>query len=286
MDLTHSPVMPKPVGRSSFRRDLPANLFLVSVAFFTFIPFYFMIITSLKTTSQMRHFFWTPALPFYFENYATAFSLLQRYFVNTALIAAISVPGILLFSSMAAFVFARYSFPGRTILFWAIISLLMVPTVLTLVPAFIWIKQLRLLNTYWALIFPYIAGGQVFAIYLLKSFFATIPNELFDSAEVDGANTFQQYWNIALPLVKPMLSVIAILNTLSIWNDYIWPLVTLQDNNMRTITIGLRYFQGQYHTNYGPLFAGYILASIPLLVLFLIAMRPFVAGLTSGALKM
>lgn len=284
MNLTET--MRKPVGRSSFRKDLPANLFLVFVAFFTFVPFYFMLITSVKTTSQMRHFFWTPALPFYFKNYLTAFSLLQRYFVNTVIVAAIAVPGVLLLASMAAFVFARYSFPGRTLLFWAIISLLMVPTVLTLVPAFVWIKQLGLLNTYWALIFPYISGGQVFAIYLLKSFFATIPKELFDSAEVDGANIFQQYWNIALPLVKPMLSVIAILNTLSIWNDYIWPLVTLQDNNMRTITIGLRYFQGQYHTNYGPLFAGYILASLPLLLLFLIAMRPFVAGLTSGAIKM
>jgi ABC-type glycerol-3-phosphate transport system permease component len=286
MQPTLSRLVPKPKDQSTFRKDLPANLYLIVVALFTFVPFYFMLITSVKTTSQMRHFFWTPVTPLYFENYLTAFSLLQRYFVNTVIIAAIAVPGIVLFSSMAAFVFARFSFPGRTMLFWAVISLLMVPSVLTLVPAFVWIKQLGLLNTYWALIFPYIAGGQVFAIYLLRSFFATIPNELFDSAHVDGANIFQQYRWIGLPLVKPMISVIAILNTLSIWNDYVWPLVTLQDNAMRTITIGLRYFQGQYHTNYGPLFAGYILASLPLLILFLIAMRPFVAGLTSGAIKM
>jgi ABC-type glycerol-3-phosphate transport system permease component len=176
--------------------------------------------------------------------------------------------------------------PNSFIIFYIIISLLMVPFVLTLVPAFVWIKQLGLLNTHWALILPYVAGGQVFAIYLLRSFFATIPNEIFDSGVVDGANIFQLYWRIGLPLTTPMLSVIAIVNTLHVWNDYIWPLVTLQQDDMRTITIGLRYFQGQFHTNYGPLFAGYILASLPLLILFLLAMRPFVSGLTSGAIKM
>jgi ABC-type glycerol-3-phosphate transport system permease component len=266
--------------------DIPANLFLLIVLIFTFLPFYFLLITSVKTTSQMRHFFMAPTLPFHYENYAVAFWQLQKYFLNTLVVTLISVPGVLLFSSMAAFAFARYTFPGKTFLFYSIISLLMVPFVLTLVPAFVWIKQLGLLNTHWALIFPYIAGGQVFAIYLLRSFLATIPNELFDSAYVDGANIFQIYARIALPLIKPMLGVVAILNTLAVWNDYIWPLVTLQDDTMRTITIGLRYFQGQYHTNYGPLFAGYILASIPLLLLFLVAMRPFVSGLTSGAIKM
>jgi ABC-type glycerol-3-phosphate transport system permease component len=103
---------------------------------------------------------------------------------------------------------------------------------------------------------------------------------------VDGANIYRIYWHIALPLTTPMLSVIAIVNTLHSWNDYIWPLVTLQQDEMRTITVGLRFFQGQFQTNYGPLFAGYILGSIPLFILFLLAMRPFVSGLTSGAVKM
>jgi ABC-type glycerol-3-phosphate transport system permease component len=274
------------VQRSPDRRDVLFNLILITMAVFTFLPFYFMLITSLKTTDQMRHYFLLPTVPFHFNNYLVALEQLQKYFINTVVITSISVPAVILLSSLSAFVFARYSFPGKTILFYAVISLLMIPSVLTLVPAFIWIMQLGLLNTYWALIFPYIAGGQVFAIYLLRSFFAALPNELFDSAQMDGANRFQTYWLIALPLATPMISVIAIVNTLSMWNDYIWPLVTLQDDSMRTITIGLRYFQGQFHTNYGPLFAGYILGSIPLLILFLIAMRPFVSGLTSGAIKM
>ena len=268
------------------RPDLASNIFLGVVVAFTFFPFYFMLITSLKSTSQMRHYFLVPVLPLHFRNYLVAFWQLTRYFLNTVIVVGIAVPGIVLLSAMTAFVFARYSFPGKTVLFYMILSLIMVPAVLTLVPSFVWIKQLGLLNTYWALIFPYIAGGQVFGIYLLRGFFATIPNELFDSAVVDGANMRQIFARIAMPLAAPMLSVIAIVNTLSTWNDYIWPLVTLQDNNMRTITIGLRYFQGQFHTNYGPLFAGYVLGSIPLFILFLIAMRPFVSGLTAGAVKM
>ncbi len=268
------------------RYDLFPNVFLILVALLTFLPFYFMVITSVKTASQMTHFFMVPVLPFHFENYAIAFAQLQRYFWNTIFITAISVPGVLLVSSMSSFVFARYAFPGRNILFYTILSLMMVPFILTLVPSFVWIKQLGLLNTHWALILPYIASGQVFAIYLLRSFFAGLPNDIFDAAVVDGANIYRIYWHIALPLTTPMLSVIAIVNTLHSWNDYIWPLVTLQQDHMRTITVGLRFFQGQFQTNYGPLFAGYLLGSIPLFILFLLAMRPFVSGLTSGAVKM
>jgi ABC-type glycerol-3-phosphate transport system permease component len=282
----HYPTTSTGVWGVIHRYNLLQNLFLVIVAAITFLPFYFMVITSVKTMSQMSHYFMVPVLPFHFENYAIAFAQLQKYFWNTIFVALVSVPGVLLVSSMSAFVFARYAFPGRTILFYIIVSLLMVPFVLTLVPAFVWIKQLGLLNTHWALILPYMAGGQVFAIYLLRSFFAGLPNEIFDSAVVDGANIFQIYWHIGLPLTTPMLSVIAIVNTLHVWNDYIWPLVTLQQDDMRTITIGLRFFQGQFQTAYGPLFAGYILGSLPLLILFLLAMRPFVSGLTSGAIKM
>jgi multiple sugar transport system permease protein/raffinose/stachyose/melibiose transport system permease protein len=273
--------------RRSFRHSsVMGNLFLITVAVLTFLPFYFMLITSVKTTSQMRHYFLSPTWPLHLTNYVIAFRQIVRYLLNTMIVASITVPGVVLFSSLSAFAFARYSFPGRTVLFYAVISMLMVPGILTLVPAFIWIKQLGLLNTYWALVLPYIASGQVFAIYLLRSFFATLPEELFDSAYIDGASRLEVYRHIALPLVKPMISTVAILSILSTWNDYIWPLVTLQNDKMRTLTIGLRYFQGQFHTNYGPLFAGYILGSLPLLVAFLIGMRSFIAGLTAGAIKM
>jgi ABC-type glycerol-3-phosphate transport system permease component len=256
------------------------------VAIATFLPFYFLVITSFKNTSQMTHYFLRPVLPLHIENYGIAFRQLRGYFLNSVIVTSSSVVGVLAVSSLSAYAFARYSFIGKTVLFYAVITMLMVPAVLTLVPRFVWVKQLGLLNTHWALVLPYITGGQVFAIYLLRSFYAALPQELFDSAEVDGAGMFRTYMLIALPLCKPVLSIIAVMNTLSTWNDFIWPLVTLTDNSKRTVTVGLQYFVGQFQTNFGPLFAGYILASLPLLILFAFAMRPFVAGLTSGAIKM
>ena len=149
------------IGRTLAQHNVGSNAFLTVISVVTFMPLYFMLITSFKTVSQMRHHFLLPTWPMYFQNYAVALAHVFRYMVNTTIVASITVPAVLLFSSLSAFVFARYSFPGRTVLFYAVISLLMVPGVLTLVPAFIWIKQLGLLNTYWALILPYTAGGQV-----------------------------------------------------------------------------------------------------------------------------
>jgi multiple sugar transport system permease protein/raffinose/stachyose/melibiose transport system permease protein len=266
--------------------DLGATLFLVVMCILTYFPFYFMLITSLKTPSQMTHFFWQPTLPPQWRNYLVAWWQLTGYFLNTVTVTTISVGAILLVSSMSAFAFARYRFPGRQFLFMLVLVLLMVPSILTLVPRFVWVKQLGLLNTHWALILPYTAHGQVFAIYLMRSYFEGLPVELFEAAKVDGARMYQIYLLIALPLCTPILSIVAIMNTLSAWNDYIWPLVTLTDNSKRTITVGLLYFQGMFQTNYGPLFAGYVLASLPLLILFVFTMRPFVSGLTSGAIKM
>ncbi|MGB9587840.1 MAG: carbohydrate ABC transporter permease, partial [Armatimonadota bacterium] len=151
--------------------------------------------------------------------------------------------------------------------------------------SFMWIKDLHLMNTRLALILPYIAGGQVFAIFILRSFMASIPEELFEAARMDGASEFRMFWNIAIPLSMRILGTVAIMNLLGVWNDYIWPLIVISDEAKRTLTIGLAFFRGTYYVNYGTLMAGYVIACLPLLVLFFIAMRYFVEGLTSGALK-
>jgi ABC-type glycerol-3-phosphate transport system permease component len=145
---------------------------------------------------------------------------------------------------------------------------------------------MRLLNSYWALILPNIAGGQVLAIFLLRGFFASLPEELFESARMDGAGMFQVYRNIALPLSRPILSVIAITTFLSCWNEFLWPLVTINIDAVKPITTGLLQFNSQYGSQTGILFASYVLSSLPLVVLFLFASSTFVKGITSGALKM
>jgi ABC-type glycerol-3-phosphate transport system permease component len=163
----------------------------------------------------------------------------------------------------------------------------MIPGVLTLVPAFLLVKNFGLINTYGALILPYIAGGQVFAIFILRSFIASLPEELFEAARLDGASTFQAFRHIAIPLSKPILVTIAIMNILGTWNDYVWPLVTTPDGKLWTISVGIVTFGNSFRglESWGPMFAAFVLASIPLIVLFLFTMRYFIAGLTSGALK-
>ncbi|NOZ28453.1 MAG: carbohydrate ABC transporter permease [Chloroflexi bacterium] len=271
----------------TLRHDLPIHLVLGFLAILTFYPFIFMVITSFKTSPQFIHNFWGVAWPPTLANYRDAWGRISVYLANSTLVSGVSVAGVVAISSISAFVFARFSFPGREFLFFAILSLLMIPGVLTLVPAFLLIKSFGLLNTYWALILPYISGGQIFAIFILRSFIASLPEELFESARLDGASTLQLFLHIVLPLSKPILVTIAIMNILGTWNDYVWPLVTIPDGRRWTISVGIVSFSSHYGglESWGPMFAGFVIASIPLIILFLFTMRYFIAGLTSGAIK-
>jgi ABC-type glycerol-3-phosphate transport system permease component len=162
----------------------------------------------------------------------------------------------------------------------------MIPGELTLIPSFLLVKDLGLLNSYWVLILPYIAGGQVFAIFILRSFFQSMPDEMFEAARIDGANELQILIRIGIPLSQSILGVVAIMHILSTWNDLVWPLVTLSSDKLMTLTIGLYAFRTAWYSIWGPLMAGYMLASIPLIILFAFTSRLFVEGLSSGAIKM
>jgi ABC-type glycerol-3-phosphate transport system permease component len=271
----------------TLKHDYPIHIFLVLAAIVTFYPFVFMMITSFKATVDFQHNFW--GLPHWIQitNYSDAWTRIGGYVGNSLLVSVSTVILVLFISSISAFVFARFRFPGREALFLMLLALLMIPGILTLVPAFLLVKNLGLVNTYWALVLPYLAGGQVFAIFVMRSFFASLPEELFESARIDGANTFQLYRQICLPLSKPILVTIAIMNILGTWNDYIWPLVTIPDGRRWTISVGIVSFGSSYMgtESWGPMYAGYVLASLPLIILFMFTMRYFIAGLTSGAIK-
>ena len=280
-------------------RQLAIHAVLVSGALLTFYPFVFMITTSLKSNEQFLHQFWGITFPIHWDNYTPAWNGIRQYIVNSVYVSVLSVGGVLVVSCMSAYAFARHRFPGDTMIFYSILSLMMVPGVLTLISSFMWMKQFPLvggndwtgqggsgfLNSHMALILPYIAGGQVFAILILRSFLANLPEDIFEAARLDGAGELRILTQIAVPLSKPILSAIAIMNLLSVWNDYVWPLIVISDDAKRTLPIGLAFFRGVHGTTYGPLMAGYILASLPLLLLFFFAMRSFVTGLTSGAIK-
>jgi ABC-type glycerol-3-phosphate transport system permease component len=171
-------------------------------------------------------------------------------------------------------------------LFLFILSFMMIPSVLTLVPSFLWVKQLGLLNSYWVLILPYIAGGQIFAIFVFKGFFDGLPGELFESARMDGAGHFSQYWHLVLPLSKQIIAVVLIVNVLGTWNNFLWPFITNTDSKYHVISSGLfTMSSSSVAANYASMYAAYVLASIPMLILFIYATKPFMSGVTSGAFK-
>jgi ABC-type glycerol-3-phosphate transport system permease component len=221
-----------------------------------------------------------------FQGYAYAWDVLRPYMLNTILVCLATVLGVVAIGSMSAYVFSRCRFRGRKFLFTLVLAFMMIPGVLTLVPSFLWVKQLGLLNTHWVLILPYIAGGQIFAIFLFKSFFDGLPGELFESARMDGASNLRMYWSIVLPLSKSVIAVVGIVNILGTWNNFLWPFITNSDSKYHVVSSGL-YLMGQsaVSSNYSTMFAAYVLASIPLLVLFLYATKPFMSGVTSGAFK-
>ena len=217
-----------------------------------------------------------------------AWQVFRPFMVNSILVSLASAIGVVVIGSLTAYVFSRYRFPGHRLLFLIILSFMMIPGVLTLVPSFLWVKKLGLINSYWVLILPYVAGGQIMAIFLMKGFFDGLPQELFESARLDGAGHFAQYWNIVLPLSKQILAVVVIVNILGTWNNFLWPQIANSDQSYAVVSTGL-YLMSRTQNDAGgdasTLFAAYVISAIPLLILFVYATKPFMTGVTSGAFK-
>ncbi len=268
--------------RTRGRRQALIMLALGVIVFVGLFPFLFMLVTSFKTNQQYYESWWLPALPLHLENYSRAWAQIQPYFVTSVTVAAAAIVGTVVLCSVSAFVFARYRFFGRNVLFGLIAALLMVPGISSLIPMFVLMRDLGLLNTRAVLVIPHIVGGSVLGTLLMKTFVEQLPQELFDAARVDGAGGPRMFVSIMLPLSMPVLGTIALVTVIGVWNDFFWPLLTVTENHLRTISAGLQFFQTQNATEYGPLFAGYAIASIPLLVLFVFLSKYFLAGLQGG----
>lgn len=261
------------------------KVILAGFVFLTFYPFLFLFINSFKSIPQFFLRPWWFTFPLQTENYAEAWVALVPFMGNSIAICIISIVGVLTVGCVTGFAFARFDFPGKQLLYYGILAMLMVPGVLMLIPSFLLAHDLHLLDSYWVMLLFYISGGQIIAIFLLRNFFEAIPEDLFSAAKIDGANTLQMLRYIALPLSVPILSTIAILTGLAVWNNFLWPLVTVSDTSMKVVTNGIMEFSSAYGGNYGTMFAGYIIASVPMLIVILFAMRAFMRGLASGAIK-
>ncbi|WP_391572143.1 carbohydrate ABC transporter permease [Cohnella sp.] len=258
---------------------------LATLGILTFIPFIMLLLISFKDAQQFASHRWTLTFPLHLENYTEAWHQIRRFILNSFIISGVTVVGVIIVSCLAAYALARMRFFLKEQIYFLIISLLMIPSVLTLVPLFGIVIKLHILNNWLGLWGPYIAGGQVFCIFVLRSFFASLSEEMFEAARMDGAGEAKVLFSIVVPLSKPIIGTLAMLNILSTWNEYVWPIMVMNSIELQPIPVGLLYFT-QKQTDYGSLFAGYAIASVPLVLLFALASKQFVEGLSSGSVKM
>jgi multiple sugar transport system permease protein/raffinose/stachyose/melibiose transport system permease protein len=262
------------------------TIVLTVLGLLTFLPFIFALVISFKDIFQFTHHPFMPTFPLAFENYTIAYRLVIQYIFNSILVSGVSAVFVIAIGLLSGYVFARYDFPFKNQLFFLFLALLMIPTVLSLVTRFTLVMNLGLRDSYWGLILPYVSGGQIVVIFVSRTFFESIPNSLFESAKLEGAGDLTLLYKIAIPLSLAIIWTLVIMNVISTWNNILWPLVIINKVELMPISIGLLNFRGQTQSNTGAMMAGYLIASLPLLLVFSIASKQFVRGLTSGAIKM
>jgi ABC-type glycerol-3-phosphate transport system permease component len=251
------------------------------------MPFIYMVSTSLKTMVEASKFppAWIPD-PVVWQNYVQIWREipLGKVFPNSIKISTFATVGQLFSCSLAGFAFARLNFRGRGLLFTIVLATLMVPFQVTLIPTFLLYRKLGWINTHYPLIVPYWFGGA-FAIFLTRQFFLTIPQELVDAAKVDGCNPFRIYWQIFVPLTKPVMATLAIFTFLGSWNNLLLPLVYIRDSELMTFPVALSWLGGYFFVNLPLMMAAAVVSIVPTLVVFLSLQRYFVQGVVLSGLK-
>jgi N-acetylglucosamine transport system permease protein len=277
------------LGFSNLTVNAVSQLLLAFWAIIVIFPFVWMIVTALKTDPEILSSPWTLPAALQWDNFSRAWTQahIGRFFVNTAIVLAGSLTGTLLVSSMAAYVLARFSFPGRQLLFYGFIAGLMFPVFLALVPLYFLVNNLHMLATFQGLILVYIAYSLPFTIFFLTAFFKTLPAEVGEAAILDGANQYQIFFQIMLPLAKPGLIAMGIFNFLGQWNQFLLPLVLMPAEDKYLLSQGLYFLAVQqgYQNDYGALFAAMVITMVPTLIVYVLFQRRLESGLTAGALK-
>lgn len=265
---------------------LATYFFLTLGALIMIVPFIWMVSTSLK--SQQQLFTWPPTWipnPFVWSNYSEVFSRINfsLYGLNTLKISVAVTIGRLIMCSMAGYGFARMKFPGKDFLFLLILSTMMISAQVTMIPNFVIMRYLGLVDTHLGVILPQLADG--FSIFLMRQFFLTFPFELEDAAKLDGCNPLMFYLRILLPNSKPILATLAVMTFQGVWNDFLWPLVMLTSPGKRTLAVGLSYLVGQYTTRWDLQMAGSVLTVLPILILFFLLQKYFVQSIKMTGIK-
>jgi multiple sugar transport system permease protein len=259
---------------------------MYGLALITVAPFLWMVMTSFKDLPDILTYppVWWPK-HFIIDNYVNAFSAAPfgRYYFNSVFIAVAVTFGQMITCSMAAFAFARLRFWGRDVLFYIFLGTMMIPGQVTMIPSFMMLYWLGWIDSYAALIVPGLASA--FGTFLLRQFFLTIPRDLEDAASIDGCGRFGLLWRIILPLSKPALATLAVFTFMGVFNDFLWALIVVSSEEMRTVQLGLAIFRDRYQTDWGQLMAASVTATLPILLVFFVAQKYFIKGITLSGLK-
>ena len=263
------------------------HVLLILGAIIMVVPFVWMLVTSLETTAQA--FSIPPSFipnPFVWSNYPQSFNALpfDLAYMNSAIVSVTVTVFQLITCAMAAYSFARIEFPGRTIIFFAFLATMMIPFQLTIIPIFLTMKQLNLLDTLLSLILPP-ALFSAFGVFLLRQFIMGLPMELEEAAIMDGANRWRIFWQIILPLLRAPLAALGIFCFIGQWNDFFRPLIMLNTPSNFTVPLMLSQFRGQYATEWTLVMAGSVIAVLPLLIVYVLAQRHIIRGIAMTGLK-
>jgi raffinose/stachyose/melibiose transport system permease protein len=267
--------------------DIITNLVLFTILISAFYPLIWMGLNSFRKNQEIYANPWGFPTSFHLENFIKVWNIspIPTYFRNSIIVSVTSTFFILLLSSMAAYAFSRLKFPGRNIFFFSFLSFYFIPPHIALIPLFYVIKTLQIGNSYLVLIGPYVAFALPFSTLLIRGFMVSIPSELIDAALIDGCSKFGIFRHIMIPLSKPILAVVMVFQLVSTWNEYLFALVFIQKRAMKTLPVGLMDFVGEFHTDWAAMAAGLSIATIPIIIVYVIFQRQIIQGMTAGALK-
>lgn len=269
-------------------RRILTYLIMTLIALIILVPMLWMLSTSLKPKSQLftRDIQWIPETPT-LENYErilnTPSTPIGQWFINSLIVAVLHTAIVVAIASLAAYAYARIRFPGRNVIFAILLSTLFLPGMMFLIPNFVTIHRLGLLDNFAGVLLPSFAA--VFPVFFMRQFFQTIPREMEEAAEIDGASRFQTFAQIVLPLARPAIATLVIIQFLGSWNDFLWPLLVLKNRQLQTLQPGLRTLQGAYTSEYGLMMAGAVIAALPVLLLYIFLQRYIVQSVATTGLK-
>jgi len=274
------------IGNSRLVGRIILYVVLTLIAIFFLLPLLWMLVTALKPSAEWLQSNWIPQNPT-LDNFNRLFSNdnapVFSWFINSIGVSVAATLLILALDSLAGYAYARLEFRGRNALFTLMIATLALPGIVFLVPNYLTINNLGWLNSYQGVIAPGLAG--VFGVFFLRQFFQSLPKELEEAGRIDGASTWTNFWQIALPLSVPALATLGIITFLASWNDYLWPWLILQDNSKYTLPVGLRSLQGSFTFDYGIIMAGAVIASVPVIILYLLLQRYIIQSVAMTGLK-